>query len=81
MPDETLQEATSDIQEAQSDVQEAAQAVQSDNTPEAQSRLDAAEARLAEELGIGSVFLSERFNVKDAAVMAGAVAAVRAALW
>ncbi|WP_182523905.1 TIGR03857 family LLM class F420-dependent oxidoreductase [Nocardioides dongkuii] len=34
------------------------------------------EARLAEELGIGSIFLSERFNVKDAGVMAGAVAAV-----
>lgn len=33
------------------------------------------EARLAEEIGIGSVFLSERFNVKDAGVMAGAVAA------
>ena len=35
-----------------------------------------AEARLAEDLGIGSIFLSERFNVKDAGVMAGAVAAV-----
>ncbi|MBZ5739171.1 TIGR03857 family LLM class F420-dependent oxidoreductase [Nocardioides mangrovi] len=35
-----------------------------------------AEARLAEELGIGSMFLSERFNVKDAGVLAGAVAAV-----
>jgi 5,10-methylenetetrahydromethanopterin reductase len=34
-----------------------------------------AEARLAEELGIGSMFLSERFNVKDAGVLAGAVAA------
>lgn len=34
-----------------------------------------AEARLAEQLGIGSVFLSERFNVKDAGVLAGAVAA------
>lgn len=33
------------------------------------------EVRLAERLGIGSVFLSERFNVKDAGVMAGAVAA------
>ena len=33
------------------------------------------EARLAEEIGLGSLFLSERFNVKDAAVMAGAVAA------
>ncbi|MGN0065513.1 MAG: TIGR03857 family LLM class F420-dependent oxidoreductase [Nocardioides sp.] len=35
-----------------------------------------AEAVRAEELGIGSIFLSERFNVKDAGVMAGAVAAV-----
>lgn len=34
-----------------------------------------AEVRLAEELGIGSVFLSERFNVKDAAVLAGAAVA------
>ncbi|WP_395695171.1 TIGR03857 family LLM class F420-dependent oxidoreductase [Nocardioides sp.] len=34
-----------------------------------------AEARLAEELGIGAMFLSERFNVKDAGVLAGAVAA------
>ncbi|HET7736520.1 MAG TPA: TIGR03857 family LLM class F420-dependent oxidoreductase [Nocardioidaceae bacterium] len=34
------------------------------------------EARRAEELGLGSIFLSERFNVKDAGVMAGAVAAV-----
>lgn len=33
------------------------------------------EARLAERLGIGSVFLSERFNVKDAAVLAGAAGA------
>lgn len=33
------------------------------------------EVRLAEDLGIGSVFLSERFNVKDAGVLAGAVAA------
>lgn len=33
------------------------------------------EARLAEELGLGSMFLSERFNAKDAAVLAGAVAA------
>lgn len=32
------------------------------------------EALLAEELGLGSMFLSERFNVKDAGVMAGAVA-------
>lgn len=35
-----------------------------------------AEARLAEEIGLGSLFLSERFNVKDAGVMAGAVAGV-----
>jgi probable F420-dependent oxidoreductase len=35
-----------------------------------------AEVRLAEELGIGSVFLSERFNVKDAAALAGAAVAV-----
>ncbi|MEQ6899851.1 TIGR03857 family LLM class F420-dependent oxidoreductase [Nocardioides sp. YIM 152588] len=34
------------------------------------------EVRLAEALGLGSVFLSERFNVKDAAVMAGMAAAV-----
>ena len=34
-----------------------------------------AEARLAEALRIGSMFLSERFNVKDAGVLAGAVAA------
>lgn len=34
-----------------------------------------AEVRLAERLGIGSVFLSERFNVKDAGVLAGAAAA------
>jgi 5,10-methylenetetrahydromethanopterin reductase len=33
------------------------------------------EARLAEELGLGSVFLSERFNTKDAGVMAGAAVA------
>ena len=35
-----------------------------------------AEVRLAEHLGIGSVFLSERFNVKDAAALAGAAVAV-----
>ena len=34
-----------------------------------------AEVALAEQLGLGSVFLSERFNVKDAGVMAGAAAA------
>lgn len=39
-----------------------------------------AEARLAEELGLGSIFLSERFNTKDAAVMAGAVAGVTSSL-
>jgi probable F420-dependent oxidoreductase len=33
------------------------------------------EVRLAEELGLGSAFLSERFNLKDAGVLAGAVAA------
>ena len=34
------------------------------------------EVRLAETLGLGSVFLSERFNLKDAGVLAGAAAAV-----
>jgi len=34
------------------------------------------EVRTAEEIGLGSVFLSERFNVKDAGVLAGAAAAV-----
>lgn len=34
-----------------------------------------AEARQAEQMGIGSIFLSERFNVKDAGVMAGAAGA------
>lgn len=33
------------------------------------------EVRLAEELGLGAVFLSERFNVKDAGVLAGAAVA------
>lgn len=33
------------------------------------------EVRTGEELGIGSVFLSERFNVKDAAVLSGAAGA------
>ncbi|WP_435768840.1 TIGR03857 family LLM class F420-dependent oxidoreductase [Nocardioides sp. SYSU DS0651] len=33
------------------------------------------EVREAERMGIGSLFLSERFNVKDAGVMAGAAAA------
>jgi len=35
-----------------------------------------AEVRAAEELGLGAVFLSERFNTKDAAVLAGAAGAV-----
>ncbi len=34
------------------------------------------EVRAAEELGLGAVFLSERFNTKDAAVLAGAAGAV-----
>ena len=34
------------------------------------------EVRQAEELGLGSVFLSERFNLKDAGVLAGAAVAV-----
>ena len=34
------------------------------------------EVRTAEELGLGAVFLSERLNVKDAGVLAGAAAAV-----
>jgi 5,10-methylenetetrahydromethanopterin reductase len=34
-----------------------------------------AEVQQAERLGLGSVFLSERFNLKDAAVLAGAAAA------
>lgn len=34
------------------------------------------EVKEAEEMGLGAVFLSERFNYKDAAVMAGAAAAV-----
>ncbi len=38
------------------------------------------EALLAERLGIGAMFLSERFNVKDAGVLAGAVAAVTTGL-
>jgi probable F420-dependent oxidoreductase len=33
------------------------------------------EVRLAETLGLGAVFLSERFNLKDAGVLAGAAAA------
>lgn len=38
------------------------------------------EARLAEQLGFGALFLSERFNAKDAAVLAGAAAAVTSEL-
>lgn len=34
------------------------------------------EVRLAEQLGLGAVFLSERFDAKDAAALAGAAAAV-----
>jgi 5,10-methylenetetrahydromethanopterin reductase len=34
------------------------------------------EVRLAEQLGLGSVFLSERFNTKDAATLSGAAGAV-----
>jgi 5,10-methylenetetrahydromethanopterin reductase len=34
------------------------------------------EARRGEELGLGAAFISERFNVKDAAVLSGAVGAV-----
>ncbi|MFW0795489.1 TIGR03857 family LLM class F420-dependent oxidoreductase [Gordonia sp. CPCC 205515] len=34
-----------------------------------------AEARLADEAGFGTAFVSERFNVKDAAVLSGALAA------
>ncbi len=38
------------------------------------------EVRLGERLGLGSVFLSERFNVKDAGVMAGAAVAATTTL-
>lgn len=38
------------------------------------------EVRLGQEIGLGSVFLSERFNVKDAAVMAGAAVAATTTL-
>lgn len=34
------------------------------------------EVRAAEELGLGSVFISERFNIKEAATLCGAVGAV-----
>ena len=36
--------------------------------------------REAERIGLGSVFLSERFNYKDAAVLAGAAAAATTTL-
>jgi len=38
------------------------------------------ECRRAEELGLGSVFISERFNVKDAAVLSGAAVATTTTL-
>jgi 5,10-methylenetetrahydromethanopterin reductase len=38
------------------------------------------EVRVAEELGLGSAFVSERFNLKDAAVLSGAVGAVSSTL-
>ncbi len=38
------------------------------------------EVRRAEELGLGSVFLSERFNVKDACALSGAAAAATSTL-
>lgn len=38
------------------------------------------EVRLGEQVGLGSVFLSERFNVKDAGAMAGAAVAASSAL-
>lgn len=34
------------------------------------------EARVAEQIGLGSAFVSERFNVKDAAVLSGALGSV-----
>ena len=34
------------------------------------------EVRRGEELGLGSVFISERFNIKEAATLCGAVGAV-----
>src|SRR5262245_8987323 len=34
------------------------------------------EVREAERLGLGSVFISERFNIKEAAALSGAVGAV-----
>jgi 5,10-methylenetetrahydromethanopterin reductase len=38
------------------------------------------EVRRAEELGLGAIFLSERFNAKDAAVLAGAAGAVSSSI-
>ena len=38
------------------------------------------EARTGEDLGLGSAFISERFNVKDAGVLSGAVGAVTSRL-
>ena len=38
------------------------------------------EVRVAEELGLGAAFISERFNVKDAAVLSGAVGAASTTL-
>jgi 5,10-methylenetetrahydromethanopterin reductase len=38
------------------------------------------EVRIGEELGIGSAFISERFNTKDAPTLSGAAAAVTSAL-
>ena len=35
------------------------------------------ELRDAEELGLGTVFISERFNVKEAVTLSGAAAAAR----
>src|SRR5437660_6598323 len=34
------------------------------------------EVRVGEELGLGSAFISERFNIKEAATLSGAAAAV-----
>ncbi|MCH2185865.1 LLM class flavin-dependent oxidoreductase, partial [Myxococcota bacterium] len=38
------------------------------------------EVRKGEELGLGSAFVSERFNVKEAATLSGAVGAVSTSL-
>ena len=37
------------------------------------------EVRMAEELGLGSAFISERFNIKEAATLCGAVGATSVA--